>query len=70
MSVLGVRDRTYHQRHGSWKKEWRCGSPEPQALKQGVESLLVLTGTSAFPTKKWGPNNENNPKVSLPPTSP
>eukprot|EP00290_Baffinella_frigidus_P008439 CAMPEP_0180137870 /NCGR_PEP_ID=MMETSP0986-20121125/12506_1 /TAXON_ID=697907 /ORGANISM="non described non described, Strain CCMP2293" /LENGTH=479 /DNA_ID=CAMNT_0022079487 /DNA_START=38 /DNA_END=1477 /DNA_ORIENTATION=+ len=30
---------------------------------QGVESLLVLTGTSAFPTKKWGPNNENNPKA-------
>lgn len=30
---------------------------------QGVESLLVLTGTSAFPSKKWGPNNDNNPKA-------
>ncbi len=29
----------------------------------GVDALIVATGTTAFPTDKWGPNKENTPQA-------
>jgi len=29
----------------------------------GVDALIVATGTTAFPTDKWGPNQENTPQA-------
>ena len=33
------------------------------AAIEGVDALIVATGTTAFPTDKWGPNKENNPQA-------
>jgi nucleoside-diphosphate-sugar epimerase len=29
---------------------------------KGVDAIVLATGTSAFPSEKWGKNNENSPK--------
>ena len=33
------------------------------AAISGVDTLIIATGTTAFPTDKWGPNKENNPQA-------
>ena len=33
------------------------------AAISGVDALIIATGTTAFPTDKWGPNKENNPQA-------